>query len=221
MSREAHPLALAKLKYARHRAQSKFRNIPFNLTFDEWYNWWLSNGVDKNQDPLPGTPRWCMCRINDQGPYALGNVYFADNAQNASDAHRSGAAVGRTPKPIYRWGNRMVDIRELRELAPEGFNASHYLAREYDKHRNTEARQLRNRLIKEHGTLRSRTQYRLHDSQWYPTLKDVSEKHGMDPSTYKKRLRQGTPGYESRVTITLEQWMWQHTRYPDPIIYKE
>ena len=45
---KTHPLSLAKKKYSRHKAQSKFRKIDFNFTFDEWYNWWLKHGVDKN-----------------------------------------------------------------------------------------------------------------------------------------------------------------------------
>jgi hypothetical protein len=74
----------ARQSYAVQRWFAKKRNIPFLITFDEWYNWWLSNGVDKR---LPTTPitanTLCMCRHGDIGPYALTNIY-CDTLQNNS-----------------------------------------------------------------------------------------------------------------------------------------
>jgi hypothetical protein len=79
-----HPLAIAKQKYNSHKHSSKYREIEFNITFDEWYNWWLSNGVDKNQiQPIKTASTLCMCRFNDIGSYQLDNIY-ADTISNNS-----------------------------------------------------------------------------------------------------------------------------------------
>lgn len=83
------PLALARLKYARHRAQARFRQVGFEFTFDEWYQWWLDAGVDKN-DPaqtfsLQDGDRMCMCRLDSTRPYAVDNVYPATHVQKAQD----------------------------------------------------------------------------------------------------------------------------------------
>ena len=81
-----HPLALAKWKFAKHRAQSKYRGIEFNFSFKEWYDWWLSNGIDKNIDiKWVGPERPCMCRKGDDGPYEINNVYFATNSENTKE----------------------------------------------------------------------------------------------------------------------------------------
>ncbi len=80
-------LSYAKLRYREHRKGARNRNIEFNLTFDEWYQWWLSNGVDRNIPRINNGDTLCMCRNNDQGPYELGNIYCASKRQNTSDGH--------------------------------------------------------------------------------------------------------------------------------------
>jgi hypothetical protein len=76
-------------RYRVHKAKAKTRGIGFLLTFDEWYDWWLSNGIDKNTQPPQSRTDpnvLCMCRINDTGPYQLGNIYCATRGQNSKDA---------------------------------------------------------------------------------------------------------------------------------------
>lgn len=68
--------------YAQKREAYK-RNIPWNITYEEWYNWWLKNGVDKDLDFEPmNKDKLCMCRFNDSGPYQLDNIYCATNSEN-------------------------------------------------------------------------------------------------------------------------------------------
>lgn len=88
----------AKSLYSAHKNTSLKRNIPFQLTFDEWYNWWLSNGVDK-QISLGRQHRntLCMCRYNDTGPYSLSNIYCDTMANNSSDARRFNPKKGIVP----------------------------------------------------------------------------------------------------------------------------
>ena len=78
----------AKYRYADHKKGAKGRGIEFLFTFDEWYNWWLSNGVDKNYAGKNNKDQLCMCRINDSGPYSVDNVY-CDTRQNNINYARS------------------------------------------------------------------------------------------------------------------------------------
>ena len=75
-------MTTAKQKFNIHKNSAKSRGIDFNLTFDQWNNWWLSNGIDKNYatDRTKNSP--CMCRFNDVGPYELGNIYCDTNSNN-------------------------------------------------------------------------------------------------------------------------------------------
>lgn len=215
-----HPLKHARTKYSRHKAQSKYRNIPFLFTFEDWYAWWLSNGVDKNVDTFDKSDRdrLCMCRYNDTGAYEASNVYCATMVQNALDKPDP---VGRPQYPIYRWGDQRVTLDELRKLTDNPTpTAAHWRHDVYDRARAIESRQLTNRFRETYGSKRTRTEY-LWDGEWYKTLNSVSAAAGMDPGTYKKRLALGQEGYESRLTHKLEDYILAHTRYPDPIIPRD
>lgn len=80
-------IKLAKQRFQTHRSNAKtVRKIEFNLTFTEWYDWWLSHGVDKNIDTRSDL---CMCRFNDEGPYALDNIYLGTRSQNIADSFKN------------------------------------------------------------------------------------------------------------------------------------
>jgi len=219
--RKTHPLALAKKKYARHKAQAKYRNIEFKFSFDEWYQWWLNNGVDKNTDTFnkADTGRLCMCRHGDVGAYEPTNVYCDTMVKNAQHLHENKPSQ----KLIYRYAADLVTLTELCDrLGYTPARREHWHHTTYDYYRNTEARQLTNRFRQTYGTLRTRTEYHSpRDRTWYPTVKAACAASKMDPGTYKKRLRLEYEGYESRVTRTLEDYIRANTRYPDPIIPKD
>ena len=81
-------LSKAKQRFRWHRGSARKRGIDFNLTFEQWYQWWLSNGVDKNLPTIPANKNTlAMCRYNDTGPYDLTNVYCATISQNSKDAN--------------------------------------------------------------------------------------------------------------------------------------
>jgi len=80
----------AEYLYSSQKISALHRGIPFELTFEEWYNWWLLNGVDKNgpsqkQLGISRKDTLCMCRFNDTGPYNLDNIYCASASQNSKD----------------------------------------------------------------------------------------------------------------------------------------
>ena len=106
-----HPFALAKKRFSRHRSQAKFRNIDFVFSFEEWYEWWLNHGVDKNVEvKWQGDKRLCMCRYGDKGDYKPANVYCGTHSQNASEAQ-----TGKRTK-IYRYGEKFFTIDEIQEI---------------------------------------------------------------------------------------------------------
>lgn len=71
--------------YKWHRTNSQRRGIEFLFSFDEWKQWWIDSG--KWELRGVGKNKFCMCRMNDVGPYAVWNVYCATNGKNLSDAH--------------------------------------------------------------------------------------------------------------------------------------
>ena len=68
-----------KLAYNSQKQLAKYRNVDWNITFDEWINWWGSDFVNrgKNVGDLQ------MCRYNDSGAYELGNIYKATISHNS------------------------------------------------------------------------------------------------------------------------------------------
>lgn len=64
------------------KRQANVRGIEFILTFDEWLGWW---GSDIGRR---GSCRDClqMQRINDTGPYAIGNIVKGTPKQNSRTA---------------------------------------------------------------------------------------------------------------------------------------
>jgi hypothetical protein len=75
--------SLSYKRYLEKKGDSYRRGIEWKLTYEEWYNWWLSNGVDKEFDFTPmNKNKLCMCRYNDTGPYELTNIYCATNSEN-------------------------------------------------------------------------------------------------------------------------------------------
>lgn len=77
--------SLALTRFNAQKASAGKRGIKFNLTFEEWYNWWLSNGIDKNISQGKKTKdTLCMCRFGDIGDYDLNNIYCDTVSGNSS-----------------------------------------------------------------------------------------------------------------------------------------
>lgn len=97
----------AKSRYRDQIRNAVKRGIKMIMSFDEWDQWWLSNGVDKNFSTVQNRLQPCMCRKNDIGDYTLGNVYLGTRSQNTSFAwsHRDRSHLCnrvKTPKGIFK-----------------------------------------------------------------------------------------------------------------------
>ena len=95
-----HPLSHAKKCWNNQRWQSKGRNIPFLLTFDEWYHWWLVQGEDRNIPTRHSANKKCMCRFNDVGPYALNNIYCDTVSNNMKLANQLNPEYNEVETPL-------------------------------------------------------------------------------------------------------------------------
>jgi hypothetical protein len=156
-------------KFRAQRYQARRRGIDFQLTFDEWYNWWLANGVDKNMGvQWTSTTRLCMCRFNDTGPYALNNIYLATHSQNIKDMFKTGHVY----KPTHRWGDKEITLKELREVYNISDNQLLYFNKKYYDFNN-------------------KTQGIFFGKKW--------KRHNITETS-------------------LEDYIKQHSRYPDPYI---
>lgn len=193
MAQKTHPLSLAKKKYARHKAQSKFRSIDFNLTFDEWYNWWLQQGVDKNQDTfkLQDPNRLCMCRYNDLGPYQLGNIYCANHVDNVKDAYEKGTLKQR------------VEIGNQKKLEKEKYKEWKKLCIQY-------------RL--EHGSINSNMYWPTSIGTYVKTKLEARKLSQLSQYMYDKYIALGT--FKRKfIGKTFEEFVKENSIYKEPYSY--
>lgn len=81
----ATPEGLARGAYtsAKHCAAS--RNIEWQFTFEEWYQWWLDSGHWEERGP--GRNQYVMARYGDTGPYHPSNVRCCTSTENKIEAH--------------------------------------------------------------------------------------------------------------------------------------
>jgi hypothetical protein len=68
-------------RYDQHRVHAKRRGITFDLTFDEWWSIWQESGKWEER----GRGGYQMCRLGDQGPYAIGNVRIDTQRNNLQE----------------------------------------------------------------------------------------------------------------------------------------
>ena len=78
--------------YCEHRRHSAERNIPFLLTFDEWWMIWEQSGHWNERGNRRG--QYCMSRPGDQGAYEIGNVKIVLNEDNRSERNRNYPLIG-------------------------------------------------------------------------------------------------------------------------------
>lgn len=215
-----HPQSLAKLRFARHRAQAKFRNIEFLFTFDQWYQWWLANGIDKNQpsDYPTEHDRMCMCRRGDQGAYEPTNVYLASAVRNVVDAVANGCRSRNLPKR-YRWGSEFLDYHEIQEKIKNipRAQAVYYYKDRYDQLNVKETMKLINRY---HLYTRTHvTVWTTPDGQEFDTAQQAADHMQITKQRYLWLRQKGeVQKIRKLITLPLKDYILTHSRYPDPYL---
>lgn len=69
--------------YRCQRSNARHRRIDWNLTLWQWWTIWKESGHWEERGRGQG---YVMCRVNDEGPYAVGNVFIATAIENCSSA---------------------------------------------------------------------------------------------------------------------------------------
>ena len=229
MSTKAHPLSLAKWKWAKHKAQSKYRNIPFNFPFEDWYQWWLNHGVDKNINVAWNhQDRPCMCRKGDTGGYEPSNVYFATNSDNVRDLFNNGKIdpYNRVNNRKFRWGDLTVPYKkliELRNKGPLSDNEKRFFdARYYDWENQHETERLINRWEKNVRRYKKtwETPHGIFDTPDEAAQSMGTTKAKLFDMLQRKKYNEILKKHTVLNCISLEDYIRQHSRYPDPYYFK-
>ena len=71
--------------YTQHKSNAKHRDLKMEMTFEEWKGVWVESGVWNQRGR--GANKYCMCRKNDEGNYAVGNVFIDLGKTNTRDGN--------------------------------------------------------------------------------------------------------------------------------------
>jgi len=125
--------------YTQQKSNAKQRGVEFLMTYEEWKQVWLDSG--KWELRGKGIGKYCMCRYNDEGPYAIGNVFIDLSSSNVregnigkvvSEETRQLMALSKKGKP-HPWSRgdknpmHRPDVKAKMSAAIGG--ANHYKAR--------------------------------------------------------------------------------------------
>lgn len=73
-------------QFLTQRQNAKKRNIDWQLTEQEWIDWWEATGHFHERGR--GKGKWIMARFNDTGPYSLTNIFCHQHGSNVSDGQK-------------------------------------------------------------------------------------------------------------------------------------
>lgn len=74
----------SKQQYWNHQQRAKRKKIPFELTFEQWYDTWIKSGHYHEKGTKRG--QYVMSRYKDQGGYTIDNVYIQTVGDNTKEA---------------------------------------------------------------------------------------------------------------------------------------
>ena len=87
------PANIHNHRFLCQRYTAGLRGIKWNLTFQEWWDWWQATGHYHERGCKRG--QYVMARPGDIGPYALDNIFCKTHIDNTLEY-----AVGR--KRVYK-----------------------------------------------------------------------------------------------------------------------
>lgn len=105
----------ARQRFYDQKGRAGFRGIEWHLTFEQWYQWWLDHGVDRDHATTHSRDQLCMCRPNDTGPYSLDNIYCGTRSENTKERNRTrpnNSLLGRKGADHPRWGKAPWNKKE-------------------------------------------------------------------------------------------------------------
>lgn len=98
--------------YKNQKGSAAWRGIPWELNFWQWWTIWQESGHWHERGRGAG---FVMCRVGDEGPYAVGNVFIATGCENSSDrkGKKSGLPIGVQVKNGRYFAHRRLDGRNV------------------------------------------------------------------------------------------------------------
>jgi hypothetical protein len=104
-------------RYHQHKGKANARDIPFLLTFEEWWDLWQASGKwDKR-----GTRRdqYVMARFGDRGAYERGNVRICPCGENTDEMRSALPLRTRRGREADLTANRDYKRQQRREKSYE------------------------------------------------------------------------------------------------------
>ena len=88
-----------KVKFRQQRQRANGREIPFLLSFEQWWDIWQKSGHWEERGRCKG--QYVMSRYGDKGGYEVDNVFIQQCGHNVSQAQsgRHSAKKGKTTRP--------------------------------------------------------------------------------------------------------------------------
>lgn len=153
----------AYCKYKQKIHDSKVRGLQVNISFADWYLWWLFNGINKKLSTKHCSSQPCMCRKNDVGDYNLDNIYL-DTRGNNTRLSNNLRWSGKCQKRI------IPKFDKIRTLSRTGFRFGQVLVTPMGKFINAEEAATAHNLAV--GTIHNTMRLKL-KSDWYWENKNV------------------------------------------------
>ena len=72
-----------KGQFSIQKRKAKRRKIEWLLSFEDWFSIWMKSGQWDNRGM--SAQSFCMCRLNDTGPYAVENVRIDTMRNNSKE----------------------------------------------------------------------------------------------------------------------------------------
>jgi len=109
---------MSRRAYHQHRGNAKLRGVSFLLSFEEWYDVWISSGYWDQRGPA--SDQYCMARFGDVGAYEVGNVKIITNRENRGERNARWAARFGADNPAFGkdyWAGASPEERARRAAA--------------------------------------------------------------------------------------------------------
>jgi hypothetical protein len=101
-------IRIAKIKYRYQRHRARQRGISWNLTFDEWYQWWQQTGHWEDRGITSG--KYVMSRFGDLGPYSLDNIFCQTRDDNCREGNQKLKGIKRSKEFRENLSNKLKGI---------------------------------------------------------------------------------------------------------------
>lgn len=101
-------IRVAKIKYRYQRATAGQRNIDWQLTFEQWYDWWQQTGHWEERGITSG--KYVMSRYGDVGPYSLDNIFCQTRDDNCREGNQKLKGIKRSKEFCQNLSDKLKGV---------------------------------------------------------------------------------------------------------------